>query len=79
MEIFVYDERGRVDNNQNEDGETMIAYKLDVIRIEIKVFITNVWKQVYTRINEMKILVIFICLASVSLASESGELIAISM
>ena len=38
MEIFVYDERGRVDNNRDDDGETMIAYKLDVIRIEIKVF-----------------------------------------
>ena len=37
MEIFVYDERGRVDNNQDDDGETMIDYKLDVIRIEIKV------------------------------------------
>ena len=38
MEIFVYDERGRVDNNRDDDGETMIAYKLDVIRIEIKAF-----------------------------------------
>ena len=38
MEIIVYDERGRADNNQDDDGETMIAYKLDVIRIEIKVF-----------------------------------------
>ena len=38
MEIIVYDERGRADNNQDDDGETMIAYKLDVIRIEITVF-----------------------------------------
>ena len=36
MEIFVYDERaGRVDNNQDVDGETMTANNLNVIMIKI--------------------------------------------